>query len=131
MVKVASIRFKSAGKIYNFDPNGIDIQEGDNVIVETARGLEFGTALGGIKEIDEEDIVAPLKPIIRKATEEDEIIHEENVRKKENAIALCQEKVENRGLDMKLIDVEYTFDSTKIIFIIKQIIIRHIFNIPT
>ena len=116
MVSVASIRFKNAGKIYNFDPGVLDIKDGDHVIVETARGLEYGTVVGEIKEITEEDIVAPLKEIIRKATKDDEILHEENVSKKEKAIELCQEKVDKHGLDMKLIDVEYTFDSSKIIF---------------
>ena len=85
MVSVASIRFKNAGKIYNFDPGVLDIKDGDHVIVETARGLEYGTVVGEIKEITEEDIVAPLKEIIRKATKDDEILHEENVSKKEKA----------------------------------------------
>lgn len=116
MVSVASVRFKYAGKIYNFDPNGLEINDGDHVIVETARGLEFGTAVGEIKEIREEEVVAPLKGIIRIATEEDEIAHEENIKRKEEAIELCQEKVDQHGLDMKLIDVEYTFDSSKVIF---------------
>ena len=116
MVKVAGVRFKSAGKVYYFDPADHELVCGDNVIVETARGIEFGTLSCDITEVDEKEIVAPLKPIIRKANDADFIRHEENLRKKERSLALCQEKIDKHKLEMKLVDVEYTFDNTKIIF---------------
>ncbi|MCQ2551182.1 MAG: stage 0 sporulation family protein [Clostridia bacterium] len=116
MVTVAGIRFKTAGKVYYFDPDNLKVKAGDNVIVETARGLEFGTVTMDPEEMDEKDIIQPLKKIIRIAGEKDIAQHEENVKRKEKAIRLCQEKVDKHGLEMKLIDVEYTFDNTKIIF---------------
>ena len=116
MVKVAGVRFKTAGKIYYFDPDTFDVKNGDNVIVETARGMEYGTVTNDIQEVNESEIVAPLKKIIRIATPEDDKKHKENVKKKERALQLCQEKIDKHGLVMKLIDVEYTFDNSKIIF---------------
>jgi len=116
MVRVAGIRFKRAGKIYYFDPGKFDVIKGTNVIVETARGLEFGTVVSEIKEIQECKVVAPLKKIIRIASEKDVVQHEENEKRKQKAIQLCQEKVNKHELVMKLIDVEYTFDNSKIIF---------------
>lgn len=116
MIKVAGVRFKCAGKVYYFDPDGMEVEIGDNVIVETARGMEFGTISMGVTEIKEEDVVSPLKKIVRKATAEDEKRHEENEKKKKKALNICQEKIRKHGLDMKLIDVEYTFDNNKIIF---------------
>lgn len=116
MIKVIGVRFKKAGKIYYFDPDGIMIEKGQNVIVETARGVEFGEVVVGIKEISEEDIVAPLKKVLRIATLEDEIINRENKEKEKDALECCIEKIDKHQLDMKLIDVEYTFDNNKIIF---------------
>ena len=116
MVKVIGVRFKTAGKVYYFDPDKFKLKVGDSVIVETARGLEFGTVTMEEAEVSEEDIVSPLKKIIRIANEEDHRKHIENVKKKERAMQLCQEKVDKHGLVMKLIDVEYTFDNSKIIF---------------
>ncbi|HWQ77418.1 MAG TPA: stage 0 sporulation family protein [Anaerovoracaceae bacterium] len=116
MVKVAGVRFKKAGKIYYFDPDVLQVEKGTNVIVETARGMEFGTVTSGIKEVPESEIVPPLKKIVRIADENDLVQHRENVRKKQRAIDLCQEKVNKHNLQMKLIDVEYTFDNSKIIF---------------
>lgn len=116
MVKVTGVRFKSAGKVYFFDPGELDIKLNDHVIVETARGLEFGTITMEITEIKEEDVVQPLKKIVRLATEEDVKRHTENEKKKAKALSLCQEKVDKHNLEMKLIDVEYTFDNNKIIF---------------
>lgn len=116
MVKVAGVRFKTAGKVYYFDPDVLEVKAGDNVIVETARGMEFGTVTMDITEVDESSIVAPLKKIVRIANEKDHKQHIENVKKKERAIKLCQEKVDKHGLVMKLIDVEYTFDNSKIVF---------------
>jgi Uncharacterized homolog of PSP1 len=116
MVKVAGVRFKKAGKIYYFDPDELQVEKGTNVIVETARGMEFGTVTSGIKEVPESEIVPPLKKIVRIADENDVVQHKENVRKKQRALELCQEKVNKHNLQMKLIDVEYTFDNSKIIF---------------
>jgi len=116
MIKVAGVRFKKAGKVYYFDPDNIDLKKGDSVIVETARGLEFGVLTEDIKEVGEKDIVAPLKKILRVADEKDHRQHNENLKKKEKALAFCQEKVDKHKLNMKLIDVEHTFDNSKIIF---------------
>lgn len=116
MVRVAGVRFKKAGKVYHFDPGNLDITTGTDVIVETARGLEFGTVTSDIKEIDDGDVVAPLKKIVRIADKKDAAQHEENEQQKMKAIQLCQERVDKHGLSMKLIDVEYTFDNTKVIF---------------
>ena len=116
MVKVAGVRFKTAGKVYYFDPDELDVKTGDSVIVETARGMEFGTVTMDVCDVDESEIVAPLKKIIRIANEKDYKQHIENVKKKERAMALCQEKIDKHGLVMKLIDVEYTFDNSKVVF---------------
>ena len=116
MVKVAGVRFKSAGKVYFFDPGEFNVEINDPVIVETARGLEFGTVTMGITDIKEGDVVQPLKKIVRMATDEDIRRHNENETKKAKAMAQCQEKIDKHGLEMKLIDVEYTFDNNKIIF---------------
>ena len=116
MVKVAGVRFKTAGKIYYFDPDVYEVKNGDNVIVETARGMEYGTVTMDVQEVADNEIVAPLKKIIRIATPEDDKKHKENVKKKERALQLCQEKIDKHNLVMKLIDVEYTFDNSKIIF---------------
>ncbi len=116
MVRVVGVRFKKAGKIYYFDPNNMDINQGDNVIVETVRGVEYGNAVVGIRDVAEEDIVAPLKKVIRVATKEDAIQYAENIAKEEDALRICQEKIRDHKLEMKLIDVEYTFDNNKVIF---------------
>ncbi len=116
MVTVIGVRFKQAGKVYYFDPGEHELKIGDNVIVETARGTEFGEVSMANTEVPESGIVAPLKPIIRIATEQDYVRHEENEKKKSRAMELCQEKIDKRGLDMKLVDVEYTFDNSKVIF---------------
>ena len=116
MVTVVGVRFKKAGKIYYFDPDIIDVKFNDFVIVETARGIEFGHVVIGSKKISEDDIVAPLKRVIRIATDEDFDMHRENKRKAKEAIEICQAKVEEHNLKMKLVDVEYTFDNNKVIF---------------
>jgi len=116
MVRIVGIKFKDAGKMYYFNPGGHHVEVGDNVIVETARGLEFGKVTLGETEVNESEIVAPLKSIIRIANEKDKKKHEENLAKKEEAMRLCQEKIDAHGLEMKLIDVEYTFDNTKVVF---------------
>ncbi|RKD26627.1 Cell fate regulator YaaT, PSP1 superfamily (controls sporulation, competence, biofilm development) [Caminicella sporogenes DSM 14501] len=116
MVKVIGVRFKKAGKIYYFDPDGIDIEKGQNVIVETSRGIEFGEVVVGPKDVDEESIVSPLKKVLRIATLEDKIKAKENKEKEKEAFDICLKKIEEHGLEMKLIDVEYTFDNNKVIF---------------
>lgn len=116
MIKVVGIRFKKAGKIYYFDPQEIEIEVGSHVIVETARGLEFGTAVTPIKFVQEEEIVSPIKPVLRIATNKDEKTYEKNKEKEIKALEVCKQKVEKHELDMKLIDVEYTFDNNKVIF---------------
>ena len=116
MVKIVGIKFKDAGKLYYFSPGGHKVDVGDNVIVETARGLEFGKVTLAETEVKESEIVAPLKSIIRIANEKDKKKHKENLAKKEDAMRLCQEKVDAHGLEMKLIDVEYTFDNSKVVF---------------
>jgi len=116
MVTVVGIRFKKAGKIYYFDPDEIEINKGQNVVVETARGVEFGEVVVGPKEIHEDDIVAPLKKVLRIATTEDEVQNNQNITKEKEAFEVCIEKITKHQLDMKLIDVEYTFDNNKVIF---------------
>ncbi|MDF2592679.1 MAG: stage 0 sporulation protein [Clostridia bacterium] len=116
MVKTVGVRFKKAGKIYYFDPDELVIDLEDNVIVETIRGIEFGEVVLGIREVAEEQIVAPLKKVLRVATEEDKKIYWDNKNKERDALAICLQKVQQHNLDMKLIDVEYTFDNNKIIF---------------
>ena len=116
MVKVAGVRFKKAGKVYYFDPDNLDIKQGSNVIVETARGLEFGFVASDVMEVPDNQIVQPLKKVIRIADEKDEQQYQENLKKKNRAMDLCMEKVRKHKLEMKLIDVEYTFDNSKIIF---------------
>lgn len=116
MVKTVGVRFKKAGKIYYFDPDELDINLEDNVIVETIRGIEFGEVVLEIREVAEEQIVAPLKKVLRVASEEDKKIYWDNKNKERDALSLCLQKVQQHNLDMKLIDVEYTFDNNKIIF---------------
>ena len=116
MVNVAGVRFKSTGKVYYFDPGDFDVKPGQGVIVETARGMEFGTITMGVTAIKEEDVTRPLKRIVRIADDKDIARHEENEKKKSKAMAICQEKIRKHELEMKLIDVEYTFDNNKVIF---------------
>ncbi len=115
-ILVAGIKFKTAGKVYYFNPEGFELSQGDNVIVETARGLEFGELASDPYYVSEKSVVKPLKKVLRIATEDDIKKHNENIEKKRRAVELCQKKVTARNLDMKLIDVEYTFDDSKIIF---------------
>ena len=116
MVKVVGVRFKKAGKVYYFDPDQFDIEAGVNVIVETARGIEFGEAVIPIREVSDEEIVAPLKKVMRMATEEDAKHASDNSKKEKEAFAACLQKIKDHSLDMKLIEVEYTFDNNKILF---------------
>ena len=116
MIKVAGVRFKPAGKIYYFDPDDIELAAGDQVILETTRGIECGQVVVKPKMVPETEIVAPLKKIIRKATAVDLKQVEINKSKQKEAYRLGQQKITEHGLPMKLVDVEYTFDANKIIF---------------
>jgi len=116
MPTVVGVSFKSAGKVYYFDPDGFSLGFGDWVIVETARGTEIGQVVVTVREVKEEDIVQPLKPVIRKATADDLAQHGENRKQEEEALKICEEKIDQHDLPMKLIDVEFTFDRKKIIF---------------
>lgn len=116
MVKVVGVRFKKAGKIYYFDPDKKWIKKEDNVIVETSRGIEFGQIVVGPKLVKEEEITQPLKKILRVATNEDIERNSKNKRKELEAFEICLEKIEKHKLDMKLVDIEYTFDNNKVIF---------------
>ena len=116
MIEVISVKFKDFGKVYYFDPNGLTISTGDSVIVETARGLEFGNVVRGNSMVPEEDLVPPLKPVIRVATEEDKKQLEENKEREKKAFTIAEEKIQKHGLEMNLLEVEYTFDRGKILF---------------
>ena len=116
MINIVGVRFKNAGKIYYFDPVDFEIEKNIDVVVETARGLEYGKIVVGPKEIEEEKLISPLKPIIRIATEEDKAIYRENKEKAKETFEICQQKIKEHGLTMFLIDCEYTFDRNKLIF---------------
>lgn len=116
MVDVIGVRFRQTGKIYFFAPENYDVEVGDNVIVETARGIEYGKVVLGKRQIEESKLVSSLKSVIRIATEEDDQIQKENQVKKEEAFQICLEKIKKHGLEMKLIDCEYTFDNNKLLF---------------
>ena len=116
MIKVIGVRFRTAGKIYFFSPGGLELKAGDKVIVETARGVEFGSVVTGIKEVPDDQISQPLKPVIRIATQDDVRREAKNREKEKDAFKICQEKIRKHGLEMKLIDAEYTFDNNKVLF---------------
>ena len=116
MTKVIGVRFRTAGKIYFFAPGKFQIKQGDNVIVETARGVEFGRVVSGPKEVKDEDVVQPLKSVIRMASDQDRKTVEKNKQKEKEAFKICLEKIRKHKMEMKLIDVEYTFDGNKILF---------------
>ncbi len=116
MVKVIGVKFKTSGRVYWFDPLDLPVKAGDGVIVETARGLEYGDVPNDVKEVDESEVVAPLKPVVRIATDEDRRLRATYAAKESDAFAVCQEKIAAHGLDMKLVDVEYTFNGSKVVF---------------
>lgn len=116
MTKVIGVRFRTAGKIYFFAPGKFEIKRDDHVIVETARGIEYGRVVSGPKEVNDDDVIQPLKSVIRLATEQDKKTVEKNRQKEKEAFKICLEKIRRHGLEMKLIDVEYTFDNNKILF---------------
>ena len=116
MTKVIGVRFREAGKVYYFDPGDLEIKREMHVIVETARGMEYGTVVLGVSEVEDDKVIQPLKPVIRLATKEDDEKEAKNRIKEQEAIPICKEKIEKRGLPMKLINAEYTFDNNKILF---------------
>ena len=116
MTKIVGIRFRNVGKIYYFDPKNYKMQVGDHVIVETARGVEFGRVVLGPKEVGEHEVVHPLKEVLRVATQADEDREQQNRLKEKDAFKICQKKIREHGLEMKLIDAEYTFDNNKVLF---------------
>ena len=116
MIRVTGVRFRSAGKIYYFDPLNFDLTKGDHVIVETARGMEYGTVVMNIREVEDDRVVSPLKPILRTATKRDEEIVVRNNEREKEAFRICQEKIKKHKLEMKLVEAEYTFDNNKVLF---------------
>lgn len=116
MIKVIGVRFRQAGKIYNFSPADFQVKVGDHVIVETARGIEYGSVVQGIREVEDDKVIMPLKSVIRIATEEDDKKAIENNEKEKKAFKICKEKIAKHGLEMKLIETEYTFDNNKVLF---------------
>ncbi len=116
MIKVVGIRFRTAGKIYFFDPGKFTVKKGDHVIVETARGIEFGTAVSDMKDVEEDKVIQPLKPVLRIANQRDVEQEAANKEKEKEAYKVCLEKIQKHGLEMKLIDAEYTFDNNKVLF---------------
>lgn len=116
MIKVVGIRFRNAGKIYYFDPKDFEMEVGSHAIVETARGIEYGTVLIAPREVADDQVIQPLKSVIRVATEEDTKTVERNKEREKSAYKICQEKIAKHGLEMKLVQAEYTFDSNKLLF---------------
>ena len=115
-MKILGVRFKRGGKVYYFDPQELELKKGDHAIVETIRGLEYGEVVLDPKDVPEEELKFELKPVVRKAGPDDHLTHVENKEKEKHAFSICQEKIANHGLDMRLLHVEYTFDASKIIF---------------
>ena len=115
-VQVVDIQFRPGQKVYYFDPGALEIRAGDHVIMDTARGPEYGTCTAGNHQIPEKDVVSPLRPIIRLATAQDEKVMEENREKERKAFAVCMEKIAEQGLDMQLVSAECAFDGSKILF---------------
>jgi cell fate regulator YaaT (PSP1 superfamily) len=116
MTKIIGVRFRTAGKVYFFDPLSFNICRGDHVIVETARGVEYGTVVGDIREVEDAKIFQPLKPVLRVANEKDDEKEKQNKIKEKEAFNVCLEKIKKHNLEMKLIDAEYTFDNNKVLF---------------
>ncbi len=116
MAKVIGVRFRNTGKTYFFDPKEVKVEKDDHVIVETAKGIEYGLVVNGIQDVDDSKVVQPLRPVLRKATERDDEQVEGNRRKEKEAFRICQEKIREHGLEMKLTEAEYAFDNSKILF---------------
>ena len=116
MITIIGVRFRNVGKVYYFSPRELDICVGDHVIVETARGVEYGFVVLGPKEVDDSKVIQPLKEVIRIATPKDDAREESNRKKEKEAFEICQKKIRAHNLEMKLIDAEYTFDNNKMLF---------------
>lgn len=116
MIKIIGVRFRNVGKIYYFNPKDLKVRIGMNVIIETARGVEYGQVVLGPKDVDEEQVVQPLKDVIRIATEKDNAKEANNRKKEKEAYEICLQKIKSHGLEMKLINAEYTFDNNKVLF---------------
>ena len=116
MIKIIGVRFRNAGKIYYFDPKKLPIKKGDHVIVETARGIEYGSVVADAREVTDDQVVQPLKPVIRIANADDNARAQRNKEKEKEAFRICLEKIRKHKLEMKLIDTEYTFDNNKVLF---------------
>ncbi len=116
MIRVIGVRFRTAGKIYYFDPGKLDIKKGNHVIVETARGIEYGTVVGEPREVTDDKVIQPLKAVLRVATAKDDEQEASNKKKEKEAFKICLEKIKKHDLQMKLIDAEYTFDNNKVLF---------------
>ena len=116
MIKVIGVRFRTAGKVYFFDPGKLEIKQGDHVIVETARGIEYGTVIGAPREVEADKVIQPLKAVLRIANQKDDEQEASNRQKEKDAFKICLEKIRKHGLQMKLIDAEYTFDNNKVLF---------------
>ena len=119
MIKIIGVKFRKPGKVYYFDPTGFTVQKGDHVIVETARGVEYGTVVLGPKEVTDDQVVQPLKPLMRVATEEDAAVCASNEEKEKDAFQICLEKIKKHGLEMKLIDsINYCFILRRMVVLI-------------
>ena len=116
MIKVIGVRFRTAGKVYFFDLGKLEIKQGDHVIVETARGIEYGTVIGAPREVEADKVIQPLKSVLRIANQKDDEQEASNRQKEKDAFKICLEKIRKHGLQMKLIDAEYTFDNNKVLF---------------
>ena len=116
MTKVIGVRFRTAGKVYFFDPGKFEVRQGDHVIVETARGIEYGTVIGAPREVEDDKVVQPLKSVLRIANKKDDEQDASNKQREKDAFKICLEKIRKHGLQMKLIDAEYTFDNNKVLF---------------
>lgn len=116
MVEIISVRFKEGGRQYYFNPNGERFRLGEGVIVETARGVEFGECTQENTAVDEMELTAPLRPVLRRATPEDQLTREKNKEKEARAFQICQEKIAEHGLEMKLVEAEYSFEGNKVLF---------------
>lgn len=116
MKTIIGVRFRKAGKIYYFEPNGLTVEQGAHVIVETSRGVEYGTVVLSPREVNESSISSPLKPVIRLATAQDDATEAANKEKEKEAMVICKEKIAKHGLEMRLLDCEYTFDGNKVLF---------------
>ena len=116
MVKVIGVKFRNSGRVYYFDPGELDIQAGQGVVVETARGVEYADVTMGVTEVEENAVVSPLKPVQRVATEEDLSMRQYYWDKEKEAFPICEQKIKEHGLDMKLVNVEYNLTGSKVVF---------------